>query len=160
MARMVAHFLAGPLIREHIAQAFPLISLEVPGLTIDRWQAFARARMRSEHWKGDRGILTVRNPAGYIHGLAVYKVEDDLRHGRALMANPVVTARSAGSGEVVAVLIEAMGKVARDCDCVSIHASLPALSRLPAGEDHWMARRFRDAGFEMRMIPIDRKSVV
>jgi hypothetical protein len=161
MAHMSDHFVAGPLDRRHIAQAFPVINMDVPGLTIDRWRAVARARVRSVPHGGlggPRGILSARNPAGYIHGLVIYEITDDLQHGRAFIASHLVTVRSAGSGEIVSALIGAMEKTARAYDCTSLRATLPMPAQAGASthgwDDPWLIRRFRRAGFEVRMIPV------
>ena len=154
---MSAHFVAGPFDRQHIAQAFPLISLEVPGLTIDRWRAFARARLASGQHGGNHGMLTVRNPAGYIHGLAIFEIVDDLCLGRVLLVSHLVTARSVGSGEAVSVLIAAMKKVARAHDCVAVRAALPMPTQSGGHGDHWLAAPFKRAGFDLQMIPMARK---
>lgn len=149
---MPAHFIASPLDGQHIAQAFPLISLEVPGLTIDRWRAFARAQVASRRG-GERGILVARNPAGYIHGLVFFQIVDDLRDGRVLLASHLIAARSVGCGEIVSALIGAILKMAHARDCAVVRATLPVPKRSGGDGDHWLVSQFRRAGFDLCTAP-------
>lgn len=156
---MAEHFIAEPLDRRHIAQAFPLVRLGVPGLTMDRWRAFARAQLGARQRGGDRGILAVRNPAGYIHGLVIFETSEDLHLGRVLLVSHWVTAQSVGSGAVVSALIAAVEKVARTHECEAVLASLPNLTQAQGIGDHWLAGHFKRAGFELQMIPVVRQVI-
>jgi hypothetical protein len=149
---MPAHFVAGPLDRQHVAQAFPLVSMIVPNLTLNRWRAFAQARMAARRGGAEQGIFAVRNPAGYIHGLVFYEISEDLRQGRVLLASNLIAAESVGRDEAVGALIRAIENLARARNCAAVQTMLPESDEAHAQRESWLVARFRRAGHEPRII--------
>src|SRR3954467_11493861 len=91
-------YVAKPLTCRQIDQAFPVVQTIAPDLDVERWRDFAAAVLSGQELEfGEestermeaaalrpRGIMTVQNARGYIHGLFSYTVEEHLRHGRVL----------------------------------------------------------------------------
>lgn len=162
-------FFAKPLGRRQIDQAYPLICAIAPALTVDRWRAFAAAmigegsaaagpgggaRRNAGMPTGSMptGIMTVQNANGYLHGLFSYTVEQDLRHGRALVVDNFVVLDLFDLPGAAEVLLHAMDGLARDLGCTAIHTNLPepyaALStqEAPSGTGSRVLDCFRGEG--------------
>lgn len=134
-------FIAKPLGRRQIDQAYPLVCAIAPGLGIDQWRAFAAAVLDSatvgsndgEGKKGAgkdcppavRGIMTVQNAQGYMHGLFSYAVEAQLLHGRTLCVDNFVVLDLFDVAGPTETLLQAMEGLARQLGCTAIHTTLP-----------------------------------
>lgn len=123
-------FIAKPLGRRQIDQAYPLIGAIAPALGVERWRAFAAAMIGEGAASAPGGampcgIMTVQNANGYIHGLFSYNVEQDLRHGRALVVDNFVVLDLFDLPGAAEVLLHAMDGLARDLGCTAIHTNLP-----------------------------------
>jgi len=136
-------FIAKPLGRRQIDQAYPLVCAMAPGLGVDQWRAFAAALLDSatlgsstEGAAGDgdagkgrlpasRGIMTVQNAQGYLHGLFSYTAEPHLLHGRTLCVDNFVVLDLFDVAGVAEALLQAMEGLARRLGCAAIHTTLP-----------------------------------
>ncbi|WP_042689384.1 hypothetical protein [Azospirillum sp. B506] len=126
-------FIAKPLGRRQIDQAYPLVCAIVPGLGVDQWRAFAAAVLDSTTGSGDggsgrpadRGIMTVQNAQGYMHGLFSYAVEPHLIHGRTLCVDNFVVLDLFDVAGIAETLLRAMEGLARRLGCAAIHTTLP-----------------------------------
>lgn len=140
-------FIARPLTKRQIDQAFPLIRTIAPGLPVERWRAFAARRVgRPGPSVAARGIMTVQNGHGYIHGLFSHTVDEHLHHGRVLQVDTVVVLDLFDAAGVAAALIRAMESVARALGCDAIHTSLPDAAVAVIGSADAMFGCFRDEG--------------
>lgn len=132
-AEMDDGFIAKPLGRRQIDQAYPLVCAMAPGLGIDRWRAFAAAVLDSATLEGSgegrppasRGIMTVQNAQGYLHGLFSYTAEPHLLHGRTLCVDNFVVLDLFDVAGVAEALLRAMEGLARRLGCAAIHTTLP-----------------------------------
>ncbi|CAO3351868.1 hypothetical protein [Azospirillum melinis] len=142
-AEMDDGFIAKPLGRRQIDQAYPLVCAMAPGLGVDQWRAFAAAVLDSatlgdsaEGAAGDgaagkgrppasRGIMTVQNTQGYLHGLFSYTAEPHLLHGRTLCVDNFVVLDLFDVAGVAEALLQAMEGLARRLGCAAIHTTLP-----------------------------------
>lgn len=136
-------FIAKPLGRRQIDQAYPLVCAMAPGLGVDQWRAFAAAVLDSatlgsstEGAAGDgaaregrlpasRGIMTVQNAQGYLHGLFSYTAEPHLLHGQTLCVDNFVVLDLFDVAGVAEALLRAMEGLARRLGCAAIHTTLP-----------------------------------
>lgn len=131
-------FIAKPLGRRQIDQAYPLVCAIAPGLGVDQWRAFAAAVLDSATGGGkgggtaggngmpaNRGIMTVQNAQGYMHGLFSYAAEPHLLHGRALCVDNFVVLDLFDVAGVAEALLRAMEGLARRLGCAAIHTTLP-----------------------------------
>lgn len=137
-------FIAKPLGRRQIDQAYPLVCAIAPGLGVDQWRAFAAALLDSatvgsspkggdgggggagtDGLPAARGIMTVQNAQGYMHGLFSYAVEAQLLHGRTLCVDNFVVLDLFDVAGPAETLLQAMEGLARRLGCAAIHTTLP-----------------------------------
>ncbi|HYG90520.1 MAG TPA: hypothetical protein VD978_30170 [Azospirillum sp.] len=123
-------FIAKPLGKRQVDQAFPVVRAILPNLALDRWRAFAAARLdRTQGASGPAviraGIMTVQNERGYIHGLFSYSADDHLHHGCVLTVENFIVHDLFNLPDVAATLLRAMDTIARDLGCSAIHTNLP-----------------------------------
>lgn len=127
-------FIAKPLGRRQIDQAYPLVCAIAPGLRVDQWRAFAAALLgtapkgsgaESSGPPAEAGIITVQNAQGYMHGLFSYRVELHLRHGRVLSVDNFVVLDLFDLAGIAETLLRAMDLLARRLGCAAIHTTLP-----------------------------------
>lgn len=131
-------FIAKPLGRRQIDQAYPLVCAMAPGLGVDQWRAFAAAVLDSAtlgsspdggagegRLPASRGIMTVQNAQGYLHGLFSYTAEPHLLHGRTLCVDNFVVLDLFDVAGVAEALLRAMEGLARRLGCAAIHTTLP-----------------------------------
>jgi len=131
-------FIAKPLGRRQIDQAYPLLCVIAPGLAVEQWRAFAAAVLAPNgdttgHANGEAGgaplrrtgIMTVQNARGYLHGLFSYAIEQHLRHGRVMSVENFVVLDLFDVPGVTGTLLRAMDGLARGLGCAAIHTTLP-----------------------------------
>lgn len=136
-------FILRPLTRRQIRQAYALVRNELPDATEARWEAFARARTAAAGTIRKDGIMTLQNQTGYILGLFVYDVRDDLQDGRTLSVTHVAVAELIGQHMLARQLVEGMSTVARLHNCAAIDVCLPQ-----SGPRASLNTLFQDAGFD------------
>ncbi|EWY37847.1 hypothetical protein N825_15715 [Skermanella stibiiresistens SB22] len=165
-------YVAKPLARRQIDQAFPVVQTIAPDLDIERWREFAAAilaapelessagRSVGSHLReGGRGIMTVQNSRGYIHGLFSHAVEDHLRHGRVLSVENFIVLDLFDLDGAADALLGAMDKVADDLGCAAIHTNLPDdYSSLPEYCD-WLLGCFREAGHAVETLRLCKQMI-
>ncbi|CAO3416355.1 hypothetical protein [Azospirillum doebereinerae] len=123
-------FIAKPLGRRQIDQAYPLVCVAAPGLAVEQWRAFAAAVLGINGEAGGpsaprTGIMTVQNARGYLHGLFSYAIEEHLRHGRVMTVDNFVVLDLFDVPGVAGTLLDAMDGLARGLGCAAIHTALP-----------------------------------
>ncbi len=140
-------FVAAPLRRRQVDQAFPLVRAIAPELGVERWRAFANAIIiEPAGVVAPSGIMTVQNTQGYIHGLFSYTMDDHLRHGRVLSVNNFIVLDLFDVAAAAGALLKAMDATARSLSCAAIHTNLPEqYATLPDACDA-VLNYFRDDG--------------
>lgn len=119
-------FIAKPLAKRQIDQAFPLVRAIAPGLDVERWRAFAGALIgRPGPSVAPSGIMTVQNDRGYIHGLFSYTRERHLHHGPILSVENFIVLDLFDPAAAASTLLRAMDGVAKALGCTAIHTNLP-----------------------------------
>nr|WP_255635714.1 hypothetical protein [Azospirillum sp. 412522] len=126
-----------PLGRRQIDQAYPLVCAIAPGLGVGQWRAFAAAALDggavdgagggtgNDNRPANRGIMTVQNARGYMHGLFSYAAEPHLLHGRTLSVDNFVVLDLFDVTGIAETLLQAMEDLARRLGCAAIHTTLP-----------------------------------
>jgi hypothetical protein len=137
-------FILRPLTRRQVAQAYALVRHALPHATPARWDSFARARIGADGLRRNQGIITLQSQAGYILGLFIYDLRDDLQDGRTLSVSHVAVAELVGQATLAQHLVDGMVTVARLHDCATIEASLPQ-----HGRGDLLRDQFRGAGFDV-----------
>jgi hypothetical protein len=165
-------YVAKPLIRRQIDQAFPVVQTIAPDLDVERWRDFAAAVLAVQELEFDvgssartdtpphaRGIMTVQNARGYIHGLFSYTVEEHLRHGRVLAVENFIVLDLFDMAGAADELLNAMDQVADDLSCTAIHTNLPDdYSSLP-DYCNWLLTCFREAGHAVETLRLCKQMI-
>lgn len=110
---------------QRVVQAYPLVQLSTPGLSLDAWQRYAQAHLKDEQ-TSPRGILVIDDDKDHIAGLFGYSVDEYLRCGRILMVKDLIAVDlfSLQRFQSLHILLEAVEKLANRHDCDAIHAYL------------------------------------
>ena len=117
-------YIVRPLTTAQVAQAFPLLVVLEPGLTLDRWSDYASAFVESAPDTEPRQIMTVQNSQGYIYGLASCRRRCDLQHGCVLEVENFVSLDLTGNKVAANALLAVIESLAREWDCGRISLSL------------------------------------
>jgi len=117
-------FDARSLTPEQIPQAFPLISVTAPELSLERWADYAASFIGPSGSAMPGEIVTVQNAERYIFGLAICQPRSDLYEGRILDVENFVTLDLTGGRRAAGVLLKAAEDRARAWDCGCICVSL------------------------------------
>ena len=128
---------------ERVAQAFPLIQIAFPEVSLENWRDFATPAASAQS-QTDGGITTVVSEQGYIVGLCCYRVVQDFQHGNVLMVEHFLILDLFDQKAVVHALADAAESLARERRCTAIHTSLPETEVKDA--DAWLVQTLRDRG--------------
>lgn len=137
--KMTADYKTGPLSRDRVAQAYPVVREIAGDLTLESWADFVRSMAADEgriDWP--RGII-VADLEGYIRGMFTFHVVPDLRHGRTLVIGNFAVLQMVARKSLADSLLEAVHELARRHRCKAIHATVPPTSK-------WATAYFEDRG--------------
>lgn len=135
----------GTLNANKIDQAYGLVRLAAPQISLEAWRDFANSLI-SPSEAPESGIVTVEDARGYIRGLVGYAIDRDLEHGRTLMAKNFIALDGTRQAreKVAFTLIRALEALARDTGCRAIrtivHEPQAAL------RDAWIIEVLKGAG--------------
>ena len=114
---------------------YPLVRIAAPQLEADDWRHFARRLMA-----GEGGVLTVSAGDERPYGVAVYRIDYSLRHGRTLQIELIVTFELKCQAPARAALCEMLELIAlaKDCETLMLVTDSKgyAASHSPKA-DHW-----------------------
>lgn len=116
------HLRLVPLSPDRIAQAYPLVQVVRPALSLEAWRRYARAIL--EDTEGGSGIATLQDPRGLIAGLFVYRIGADPGHGRTLVAEDFVALDIVNPETVAQSLADALEAVANEHGCSAVHTTI------------------------------------
>lgn len=138
-------FEAVPLDAKTAAQAFPLIQALHPDIDRAAWRRFTGRitggmAKRATRGGGAGGGVALRGENGYLCGLFVYQVVEDLRHGRTLAVDHLVALDLIGAAKAEVALLAAAEAQAALLGCDSLQV------RTPQRRGAW-ASRMAAAGF-------------
>jgi hypothetical protein len=97
---------AANLSAAEIEPAFALIQALHRSQTLDNWRIFA-SPLVDQKPLAQCGLVGVRNEAGYLCGLFVYRVEVDLAHKRAFIVDVIAALDIVGPQYVIRAMMEA-----------------------------------------------------
>jgi hypothetical protein len=103
---------------DQFGAVYPLVRIAAPRLSLDDWRHFARRLM-----SGQGGIITVSSGDGSPHGIAIYRVDYSLRHGRTLEVELIVTFELNRQAPARAALCEMLELIAYAKDCETLMLS-------------------------------------
>lgn len=118
----MADFIIGVLSRDQIRAVYPLIREAVPKLSLSSWLRFARQLTGLR--RGEQcGIVAARREGRVFPcGLFCYRVEDDLKLGRVLIADHFVAVDLLDPGAVLTALVEQLDVLAKQHGCVAVRS--------------------------------------
>jgi hypothetical protein len=129
---MPQQFTAQAVQTHNAARAYPLIQIMRSDVSLDAWLAFVAATNTdcgstpikpTSEWPL-RGILSIENERGYIHGLFSYHVAFAIDHKSVLEVSNFVAVDTADRAGAIKALISAMEELARTLNCTAIHTQV------------------------------------
>jgi hypothetical protein len=135
---MARAFAAAPLTADDVNPAFALVRAWYPSVSLATWRDFART-LAGETSAPQSSIIGVRNEAGYLSGLFVYRVEVDLERGRVLVIDPVAALDFINVGVVAQAMIDAAQAITLRLGCSATCFRIP-------DEQAWFAGHLKKSG--------------
>jgi hypothetical protein len=120
---MTKSFISFALRPDQTAVVYPLVHAAVPGIDLEAWRKFVRA-FGGPDPSLPAGALGLRNEAGYICGLVLFRCDHDLRHGKVLAVNLFIALDLVNEEEAASALLQAAEAKAREFACTAIHIRL------------------------------------
>jgi hypothetical protein len=136
MTRSFSSFALRP---DQTALVFPLVRAAVSGVDLETWQGHVRS-LGDGMPSRPSGTLGLRNEAGYVCGLLVFRVDQDLRHGRVLAISLFIALDLVNEEEAAGALLQAAEAKARELRCAAMHIRLDAAQKS-------LMHRFAAAGY-------------
>ena len=121
-----------PLAAEQIVQAYPLVSLFDPELTLAQWTSYASQLLTEKNGGRTHRILTVQTPDSYIYGLSAYWLRPDLWSGSVLEIDNFAAIAMARGRTIARLLLKALENIARESGCTPL---LPYCAAVKASID-------------------------
>ena len=141
---------------DRLDSTLPLVRMAAPLTSARQWRCYVDALSTS-----GGGLLAAFARDERPHGIAAYRIEDDLAQGRTLRVEPMVTFEINRSGPARAALCEALERIARAQGCVCL--KIATGSRGFADPQGTKAEAWAPLGFELgsvslvkRLAPLDR----
>ncbi len=127
----MADFTIEVVCRNQIRSLYPLVREAVPTLDLAAWMRFAR-QLTGPRRSGQCGIVTARREGRpFPCGLFCYRVEDDLKLGKVLIADHFIAVDLLDPARVLAALVDELDRLAKrlNCDAVRslVHGGVPEL---------------------------------
>ena len=132
-----------------IDRAFPLVRTLAPGMTLDRWTRFARPHIAFRDPQWPRGLMAIQNPSGYLLGLFVFAVRDDLYERRALCVDNIIIPNIPGRDMVWAAVVDAAEHLALMNGCRIIRAGLADELEPLARDQAWLRTSLTCSGYSL-----------
>lgn len=144
---MPSEYIARPLPQDQVLQAFPLVQALDKRLTPQYWRRFAEATLANRERADFGHIMTLQTTSGYIHALFVYWIREDLRDGRRMDVDHVVTFELPGQVKALKSALRVIEQLARERDCDVVNVSIPRVA-LPSWPDSsTLTTTFGDSGY-------------
>ena len=107
---------------------FPLVNATAPEIDLARWRSFVGPLTDGAASAGS-GAIGLRNGAGYVCGLLIYRRERDLRHGAVLAVDLFVALDLVNDHEATEGLLQAAEIKATELHCGAMHIRSDATQR-------------------------------
>lgn len=134
-------FALGP---DEIGVVFPLVHATAADIDLPRWRSFAR-RMIDAQARPAYGAIGLRNAAGYICGLLIYRAEHDLRHGAVLAVDLFAALDLLNEERPIRALMQVADAKARELNCAATHIRIGTSQKS-------LAEYFAAAGYSQEAI--------
>jgi hypothetical protein len=118
----MADFIIDVLSRDQIRSVYPLVREAFPTLDLAAWLRFAR-QLTGPRRGGQCGIVAARREGrAFPCGLFCYRVEDDLKLGKVLIADHFVAVDLLDPASVLAALVEELDVLAKRQGCRAVRS--------------------------------------
>jgi hypothetical protein len=118
----MSEFIIEVLSREQIRSVYPLVREAFPTLDLSAWLRFAR-QLTGLRRGGQCGIVAARREQrAFPCGLFCYRVEDDLKLGKVLVADHFVAVDLLDPAAVLAALVEELDGLAKRLGCQAVRS--------------------------------------
>lgn len=126
-----------------VDQAFALIQIEAPEMTLAGWRSFARSAGQAAPAQANRrrapSLAAVKDARGYLSGLCSYRKARSLRHGEVLAVDCFVALDFLNTQGAADLLLHHLEETASAVGCSAIEITL-------ARQDTRLIDQFRGAG--------------
>lgn len=120
---MTRRFTTFALPPDLVSVAFPLVSAAMPAVDLATWRSFVQPMINAEPI-GSAGVIGLRNEAGYLCGLMVYRIDRDLKNGATLAVDLLVALDLVNVTAAGRALLQAAEAKALERHCAGIHIRL------------------------------------
>jgi hypothetical protein len=118
----MADFIIDVLSRDQIRSVYPLVREAFPTLDLAAWLRFAR-QLTGPRRGGQCGIVAARREGrAFPCGLFCYRVEDDLKLGKVLIADHFVAVDLLDPASVLTALVEELDGLAKRLGCRAVRS--------------------------------------
>jgi hypothetical protein len=118
----MADFIIEVLSREQIRSVYPLVREAFPTLDLSAWLRFAR-QLTGPRRGGQCGIIAARREGrAFPSGLFCYRVDDDLKLGKVLVADHFVAVDLLDPAAVLVALVEELDGLAKRQGCQAVRS--------------------------------------
>jgi hypothetical protein len=118
----MADFIIEVLSRDQIRSVYPLVREAFPPLDLSTWLRFAR-QLTGPRRAGQCGIVAARREGrAFPCGLFCYRVEDDLKLGKVLVADHFVAIDLLDPAAVLVALVEQLDGLAKRQGCQAVRS--------------------------------------
>jgi hypothetical protein len=118
----MAEFVVEVLSRGQVRSVYPLVREALPALDLAAWLRFARP-FTSARRGAQCGIVAARRESrAFPCGLFCYRVEDDLKLGKVLIADYFVAVDLLDPASVLAALLEELDSLAKRLGCQAVRS--------------------------------------
>ncbi len=113
---------ARKLTADRMAQAFPLVQLVNPNLSLDNWKRYVSHRTQADV-EEPKGILIIEDNYHHIAGLFGYLIDMNLQHGRVLVARDLVMMAlfEHQRCQTLRTIVETLEELAHNNSCSAIY---------------------------------------
>lgn len=127
----MADFIIEVLSRDQIRSLYPIVREAVPSIDLSTWLRFAR-QLTGPRRSGQCGIVAARREGRLFPcGLFCYRVEEDLKLGKVLVADHFVAVDLLNPASVLSALVEELDRLAERLGCHAVrslvHGGVPHL---------------------------------
>jgi hypothetical protein len=118
----MAGFIIEVLSRDQIRSVYPLIRQAVPTIDLPTWLRFARQLTGPRRGAQSRIVTARREGRAFPCGLFCYRVENDLKLGKVLIADHFVAIDLLDPGAVLAALVQELDMLAERLGCHAVRS--------------------------------------
>jgi hypothetical protein len=150
--RIMAEFITEVLARDQIRAVYPLVREAVSTIDLSTWLRFAR-QLTGPRRVDQCGIVAARREGRIFPcGLFCYRVEDDLKLGKVLIADHFVAVDLLDPAAVLTALVRELDSLAKRLGCVAVRSLVHGGASDLEGGLHAAGHRPEDASLLLKKL--------